>query len=51
MGDEIASEVGTVLAGGKTAAQATEEIIERQSANVGKIITGFLSMAIRQVMR
>ena len=36
MGDEIASEVGTVLAGGKTAAQATEEIIERQSANAGQ---------------
>jgi len=33
LGDEIANDVGGVLAGGKTARQATEEIIERQSRN------------------
>lgn len=33
LGDEIANDVGTVLAGGKTAREAEEAIIKRQQAN------------------
>lgn len=35
MGDEIANDVGNVLAGGKSAADALDEIATRQAANAG----------------